>query len=65
MTPSHIPPLPAGYDSRTAYALSSRNVLVVTHPTLPPLYLDEQDMTWREVDRPITEVHHALASSTC
>lgn len=63
--PSHIPPLPPGYDSRTAYALTSRNVIVATHPTLPPLYLDECLMAWCEVDRPIAEVHHALASSKC
>lgn len=54
--PSHIPPLPPGYDSRTAYALSSRNVLVATHPYLPPLYLDEEAMQWRVLDRNITEI---------
>jgi hypothetical protein len=58
---SYLPPLPPGYD----YSLAKRqNLLLGFSPTLPILYLDEATMTWRELDRHVSEVHPALASST-
>lgn len=62
MATEFFPPLPPGYD----YALAGKsNLLVAVHQTAPTLYLDEASMTWRELDRHVSEVHPAPVSSTC
>lgn len=53
MATKFIPAPPPGYDLALA---KKRNLLVAVHKTEPPLYLDEEHMTWRELDRHITEV---------
>lgn len=58
---SYLPPLPPGYN----YALAKRqNLLLGYHRELPILYLEEETMAWRELDRHVSQVHAALASST-
>ena len=56
-----IPALPEGYT--WALAMKS-NILLGFHKTEPTLYLDEEAMVWRVLDRPISEVHPAQDSST-
>ena len=54
---SYLPPLPPGYD----YALAKRqNLLLGYHRELPILYLEEETMAWRELDRHVSQVHAAL-----
>jgi hypothetical protein len=50
---SFIPPLPAGYVHSLA---KKRNLLLGYHPQLPVLYLDEQAMVWRELDRHVSDL---------
>lgn len=59
MTPSpYLPTLPQGYDEQTRLMLApgNRNRIVATHNKLPPLFLDEDSMQWRELDRHIGDI---------
>jgi hypothetical protein len=55
---SHLAELPTGYDERTTFMLApgDHNLIIATHPKLPPLYLDEDAMQWRVLDRHIRDL---------
>jgi hypothetical protein len=61
-TESFLPPLPEGYVFSLA---KQQNLLCGFHPNQPMLYLDEDLMTWQELDRRSGDVHPAQSSSTC
>lgn len=55
---SHLAELPLDYDDMTRFMLApgDHNMIIATHPKLPPLYLDEDAMKWRVLDRHIKDV---------
>lgn len=63
MATEYVPALPEGY----VYALKKKGNRLLGWSQLlprPTLVLDEETMTWRELDHTPAPVHPALASST-
>ena len=46
MTAEPVTQLPPGYDDCTKLSLTLDNVIVITHPVLPPMFYDETVMRW-------------------
>lgn len=50
-----IAEFPPGYEN-AAWALAPGNVIVLAHPSLPVVYLDETNHTWRLLETHVKEV---------
>ena len=55
MTFKFIAKFPPGYEG-AAWALTPGNVIVLAHPNLPVVYLDEATNTWRLLEAHVSEV---------
>ena len=55
---------PPGYEA-AAWVLAPGNIVVLAHPALPVVYLDEARMEWRVLDCHVADVHPAHDPSTC
>lgn len=62
MSESFFPQAPDGY---VMFYSECRDLICATHPEGPLMCLDEDTLTWRELDEQEDPEHHAQDPSTC